>query len=279
MLYENDSNRRRFGELSESLNQVKLAVRQLERAQAAHRVEQAKRIELDFVDGYCPDELVALGEERTDAMEFAIIASRRAVRAHWYLKTQRGAALPEFRQQDMIWALRDLYEHWHEWKVLERGSFLDDHRWLETKSAGARWDAASGGQRPEGTATYSAGAPPGPFADPSGRIISWSGVNIDELTEDLATLRGAIADLEVAAFEWEHLDEAAAIELVGPTMWTLLQHFTNVRGRRARDGVLRWDRASLVGADRVLREQRWIIDGEVLGPEDDATTDGSSTSQ
>lgn len=66
-------------------------------------------------------------------------------------------------------------------------------------------------------------------------------------------------------------DEAAAVEPVGPTMWTLIQTFTNLRGRRARDGVVRWERGLLLAADRTLREQHWVINGEVVGPLDEDT--------
>lgn len=101
-LYESDKDRHRFGELSESLGQVKRALRQLERAQIAHRAEQIGRLELGFTDGRVPDELVALDVERADAMEFAIVAAKRAAAAHVYLTTERGLEMPEFRQRDMV---------------------------------------------------------------------------------------------------------------------------------------------------------------------------------
>lgn len=265
-IYAVDPNRLRFGELSECLNQVSRALRQLERAQAAHRHEQARRLELGFTQGRVPDELVGLAVERADAIEFAIVAARRAVGARRYLTRQRGLAMPELRQSEKIWALRDLYEHWDEWKVAERDSAADDNRWLLTKSAGKRWERHSEGHKPYGDFGATAAPPPGPPADPDGRITDWNGVNIDELTEDLRALRDAIATQEAAAFEWEMPDRAAAIELVGPTVFTLIHAFTNLRGRPARDGVERWERGQLLAADHAIREQRWVINGDVLGP-------------
>lgn len=90
--------------------------------------------------------------------------------------------------------------------------------------------------------------------------------DLDQLSADLEALRDAIAVHEVAAFEWEAPDQAAARKLVGPTMWTLIHTFTTVRGRQARDGVVRWERAWLLAADRTLREQHWVINDEVVGP-------------
>ena len=264
-LYEDDPGRHRLTELTESLGQVELAIRQLVRAQTAHRAEQSKRAEVGFVDGNPTQDLMALEIERSDQMEFAIIAARRAVRAHYYLSSKRNLPLPEFRQQEKIWALRDLYEHWNEWRVEERESFANDNRWLAATSAGPRWAKASGGRRPIGEMTMTAAAPPD-FFDPEGRITVWNSIDIDQLTADLETLRAAIQEHRERAFEWELLDQSAAIELVGPTMWTLIATFTDVRGRRALDGVVRWERALLLAADRAIREQRWIIDGQVVGP-------------
>lgn len=99
-----------------------------------------------------------------------------------------------------------------------------------------------------------------------GRIKSWDGIDLDQLSAGLEVLRGAIAAREVAAFEWEAPDQDAATKLVGPTMWTLIHTFTTVRGRNARDGVVRWERAWLLAADRTLREQHWVINDEVVGP-------------
>ncbi|WP_395695041.1 hypothetical protein [Nocardioides sp.] len=270
-VYEDEPGRLRFGELAECLGQIELALRQLSRAQAAHRAEQSRRVDLGYRnEGRLPDELVALGTERADAMEFAIVAARRAVRAHFYL-ARRGATLPEFRQQEMVWALRDLYEHWHEWKVEERESFLNDNRWLRTSSAGARWAEASGGQRPEGTMGYTAGPPDNPI-DPASRLTSWNSIDLDQLTEDLESLRDAVESLRRDAFEWELLDEEAAIQLVGPQAWTYIALFTSVRGRRAVDGVVRWERAMLLGAVRALVE-RWGVEeprrGNAMAPETD----------
>lgn len=265
-LYEDDLGRLRLGELAESVGQVNRALRQLERAQAAHRVEQAKRLELGFTQGRVPDELVSLQVERADAMEFAIIAARRAVGAHRYLTRQRGLLMPEFRQSELVWALRDLYEHWDEWKVAERDNFADDNRWLLTRSAGKRWEKHAQGQRPEGTFGATAAPPPGSASDPHGRITSWNGIDIDQLTEDLAALRDAIAGHEVQAFEWEMPDQEAAVKLVGPEVFTLIHMFTNLRGRPARDGVVRWEREMLLSAEAAIRERNWFINGEVLGP-------------
>jgi len=228
-------------------------------------------LELGFTQGRVPDELVALEVERADAMEFAIVAARRAVGAHRYLTQQRGLVMPEFRQSEMVWALRDLYEHWDEWKVAERDSFANDNRWLLTRSAGKRWDRHSEGQGPEGTFGATAASPPGPAADPHGRITSWNSIDIDRLTEDLTALRDAIAAHEVEAFEWELPDHAAAVELVGPAVLTLIHTFTNLRGRPARDGVVRWERGLLLAAEGAIREQHWLINGEVLGPSDNRT--------
>lgn len=265
-VYDNHEDRLRLRELSESLSQVRRAIRQLARAQAAHRAEQAMELKLGFAQGRVPEELIDLDVERDDAMEFAIIAARRAVRARWYLTTKHDLNLPELRQADIVWALRDLLEHWHEWKMAERDNFLEDKPWLLTTSAGQRWQQAAGGGRPEGTMNATAAPPPGPSADPDGRIKSWNGIDLDQLSADLEALRDAIAVHEVAAFEWEAPDQAAARKLVGPTMWTLIHTFTTVRGRQARDGVVRWERAWLLAADRTLREQHWVINDEVVGP-------------
>lgn len=65
---------------------------------------------------------------------------------------------------------------------------------------------------------------------------------------------------------------AAARELLGPTVWNHLHWFTTVRGRRMGDGVVRWERALLLAADRKIRDQRWLVDGLFLGPRDEGST-------
>jgi hypothetical protein len=244
-LFEHQPERLRLGEITVARRQVLRAIRQLARAQESHRAEQARRVELGFVDGLVPDDLVALDIERSDAMTFAVLAIRQAIRARFYL-TSRGLDLPAIRQDDEFRALRDLTEHWDGWEVLHRHSYASDERWLRTP-AGRRWAEATGGRRPHGGLSYSGGPPPD--HDPNSRITSWNGIDIDHATEDLQKLLEAIEGPENEAFEYEWPDEQAAVEAAGgPAVWTLIRVFTTLRGRKTRDGTVRFERADVLAA-------------------------------
>lgn len=158
-----------FLEFATALGYVERALRQLARARAAHQAHLAERERLGFKSGRVPQSMVELGTDFDDAITFAIAAARQAIRARTLL-AKRGAELPHVRQADAVVALRDLDEHWDEWRTRPHdGTILDDDRWTAI-NAGRRW-ARIAGVRPEGHMSYS-----GTGTDAV--VENWSGIEI-----------------------------------------------------------------------------------------------------
>lgn len=139
-------------ELSIVLIRVKDAIRRLDRADAAFRVDWAF-LTTGEPGPVPPDALQAMFDYR-DAMDHALVSAHRAAQGRRYLES-RGLPLPAITQAQLVRSLRDLQEHWEEWLPSRSPGALDEKPWLETKSAGKRLEALNPPRFWEGRSTGS----------------------------------------------------------------------------------------------------------------------------
>jgi hypothetical protein len=234
-----------FWLLNGVLQQIDRSLRQLERAQAAHRAAWAERQRVIPVNAgpvRPPQSLVDLDTDFNDAMVFAISAIRQALRARALLEA-RGLQPPPVTQSGAIVELRNLEEHWDRWKILDpTPGVVWDERHLET-DMGQRW-ASKTGARPWGS--MSAGVGP----DGLEQVHTYSSLELQSIRADLKRLRDFVTPLELAAYEYGMLDAASAAELVGEAMWARI--WGNIAHARGRDEVLRWQRAKVIAVAEVF---------------------------
>ena len=183
-----------YHELAVARARVARALRQLVRAQEAHRAERQERLDQHFESGIVPESIMALATDFDDAMTFAVVAAHSAARSHDHLSHRLATPLPELRQLDALEALRNADEHWDEWTIFRPQPFGEDQRWRLVHSARAYEEKQ--GRGPYGGMSYTDAADGVPS-----RVTSWHVLDVDQLTADLEDLLGVLTTLTDARGE------------------------------------------------------------------------------